>query len=279
MTSDRLEPGRAAEADGAGRNTCAELLTAAERVAQYDQPYETRPARRVTVTLDSAGDRERLRRATGSDDPYLRDRLINDMLGCLTLAAGGDAREEAEQLENAIRAALAALEALAPGDAADAMQAVQMVGCHAAAMECLRRAARGEGPAAARDWNLRHAARLMALYERQAAALDRTRAARREERARAERYAEERASPQRKSVDCRPTASAEPPASARPHLAAGGSDKAIRPPFADRPKTAPHRLGERLMGSVAPVPKQVPQQVPGQAPDSDVAAAGNQPPG
>ena len=67
------------------------------------------------------------------------------------------------------------MDRLAPGDDVDVILAAQMVACHHAVMDCLRRAARrhtGEG----RDMELRHAARLMNVYARQTEALDRRQA-------------------------------------------------------------------------------------------------------
>lgn len=227
-----------------------------------DGPDDPPAGRTATVALDGAGDRERLGRATGTADPYLRDRLINDMMGCLALANGAGPREA----EAAARAALAALESLAPADAADGMLAVQAVGCHAAAMDCLRRAARGDGPPAARDWNLRHAVRLMALYERQIAALDRSREARWERRSRDPAYHE---------AARRPTASAEPPASARPHLADAappatgretGHGTGIDAGRGTRPENGGGRLKDRLLGGAASASKGSGGTAPGGAP-------------
>lgn len=160
-------PGRPADADGTGRDGSA------------GPPPSEAPPKTATGALDDDDeDRELLTRATGTRDRHLRKRLIRDMMGCLAVARDGASRPPVD----AVCAALAALEALEPADAVDGMLGVQAVACHAAAMECLHRAARRDGPAAARDWNLRHAARLMALYGRQIEALDRRRAARSERR-------------------------------------------------------------------------------------------------
>lgn len=55
------------------------------------------------------------------------------------------------------------------------MLAVQMIGTHAAAMECLRRAMLPEQTFAGRDMALKHAHKLMTLYTQQLAALDKHR--------------------------------------------------------------------------------------------------------
>jgi hypothetical protein len=66
-------------------------------------------------------------------------------------------------------------ESLAPNDRVEAMFALQMVGSHAAAMECLRRAMISGQLLPATDSNLRSAQKLMALYTRQMEALNRHR--------------------------------------------------------------------------------------------------------
>ncbi len=64
---------------------------------------------------------------------------------------------------------------LAPAEGLEGMLAAQMVGTHHAALECLRIAAVPEQTFAGRDMNLKHAAKLMALYAQQVAALDKHR--------------------------------------------------------------------------------------------------------
>ena len=55
------------------------------------------------------------------------------------------------------------------------MLAAQMISTHNAAMECLRRAMTEAQTFEGRDQNLKHAAKLLGLYERQLAALDKHR--------------------------------------------------------------------------------------------------------
>ncbi|PXW67932.1 hypothetical protein C7964_10421 [Loktanella sp. PT4BL] len=66
-------------------------------------------------------------------------------------------------------------EELQPQDAAETMLAAQMVGTHTAALECLRRAAVQGQTFEGRDINLKHAEKLMALYTKQLATLDKHR--------------------------------------------------------------------------------------------------------
>jgi hypothetical protein len=53
-----------------------------------------------------------------------------------------------------------------PSDAVEAMLAAQMIAAHEAAMECLRRSVLGDQTLEGRDLNLKHATKLMSLYER-----------------------------------------------------------------------------------------------------------------
>lgn len=70
---------------------------------------------------------------------------------------------------------MAALKGIAPRNEMEGMLAAQMVSTHNAAMECLRRAMLEGQSFEGRDQNLKHAARLMGIYERQLAALDKHR--------------------------------------------------------------------------------------------------------
>ena len=64
---------------------------------------------------------------------------------------------------------------LRPADGLEGMLATQMVGTHFAALECLTRAMLENQTFAAREMNLKQAQRLMELYQRQVAALDKRR--------------------------------------------------------------------------------------------------------
>ncbi len=80
--------------------------------------------------------------------------------------------------DDKIRAAQAAYDAMtqiAPRSELEGMLAAQMIATHNAAMECLRRAMIPDQALPSRDANLKHAAKLMSLYERQLAALDKHR--------------------------------------------------------------------------------------------------------
>ncbi|WP_176250841.1 hypothetical protein [Sulfitobacter sp. HGT1] len=66
-------------------------------------------------------------------------------------------------------------EDLRPADGLEGMLAIQMVGTHEAATECLRRAALQNQTFEGRDLALKHATKLMSLYLKQVAALDKHR--------------------------------------------------------------------------------------------------------
>lgn len=74
-----------------------------------------------------------------------------------------------------IARALELFESLEPADGAEGMIATQMVGTHFAALECLRRATLPNQTFEGRDMALKHAEKLMALYAKQLATLDKHR--------------------------------------------------------------------------------------------------------
>ena len=73
------------------------------------------------------------------------------------------------------QAALQLLKELRPKGPAESMLAVQMIATHEAAMNCLQRAMIAKQPAVVQDLYLKHAVKLLGLYERQFAALDKHR--------------------------------------------------------------------------------------------------------
>lgn len=96
---------------------------------------------------------------------------LNEIPGLLWFPEGLD-----EAARNArIIKAVDLLESVKPADGIEAMLAVQMVGTHAAAMECLRRAMVPSQTFEGRASNLGHAQKMMSLYARQLAALDKHR--------------------------------------------------------------------------------------------------------
>ena len=80
-----------------------------------------------------------------------------------------------EEIHARLACAIELYECLAPADGAEAMLAQQMVGTHHAAMECLRRANLANQSFEGRDMALKHATKLMSLYEKQLSALNKSR--------------------------------------------------------------------------------------------------------
>lgn len=109
-----------------------------------------------------------LTRATGSGDARVHDWLVNDLSFALTMppaldAPGGDAPARADR----VCAAVSALCDIAPRDTLEGMLAAQMVAVHSASLDCLRRAAEAGAADRAREADLRHAARLLNVFQRQ----------------------------------------------------------------------------------------------------------------
>ena len=118
--------------------------------------------------------------ATGPDKdapvPAVLSRALSRTLteqieGSLWLPLGLDPARRAERNT----AANAALAGIAPRGEAESLLAVQMVAVHGAGLECLRRALLPESTFRGIDLNLRHGARLLAIYTRQMEALARNR--------------------------------------------------------------------------------------------------------
>jgi hypothetical protein len=80
-----------------------------------------------------------------------------------------------DDIENKLARAVELYEDLKPANGLEGMLAIQMVGTHEAATECLRRAALRDQTSQGRDLALKHAAKLMELYLKQVAALDKHR--------------------------------------------------------------------------------------------------------
>ena len=104
-----------------------------------------------------------LRRATGSDDARVHGWLVNDVAAALAPSPGLDTAAR----EDRVCAAVSAMCAIAPRDAIEGMLAAQMVAVHSAALDCLRRAADPVAADRAREADLRHAGRLVNVFQRQ----------------------------------------------------------------------------------------------------------------
>ena len=109
--------------------------------------------------------------ATGTNDPELAQRLLNQIYETLWLPAELSEEERFRR----VRAAIAALRGIKPQDEIEGMLATQMVATHAAAMECLRRSMIQQLSFKDRDNNLRHAAKLLSIFAKQLETLNRNR--------------------------------------------------------------------------------------------------------
>lgn len=109
--------------------------------------------------------------ASGSQSVHFQRELLDQVTASLWLP---DWKTNDQKLQ-AAKAAYAALQEIAPRSELEGMLAAQMIAAHNGAMECLRRAMMEGQTFEGRDQNLKHATKLMGLYERQLAALDKHR--------------------------------------------------------------------------------------------------------
>lgn len=109
--------------------------------------------------------------STGVNHQGIRMARIREVLSVLWLPDNLSKEEK----DKAILAALNMYSELKPQNGIEGMLAAQMVGTHAAAMECLRRAMIPGQSFEGRDQNLKHANKLMQTYSRQLEVLDKHR--------------------------------------------------------------------------------------------------------
>ena len=122
---------------------------------------------RPTMEVTEAG----YKGASGSQSVHFQRELLDQVAASLWLPEW----KSNEQKLQAAKAAYEALQEIAPRSELEGMLAAQMIASHNAAMECLRRAMIPDQTVAGREQNLKHATKLMGLYERQLAALDKHR--------------------------------------------------------------------------------------------------------
>ncbi|CAN0548959.1 unnamed protein product, partial [Laminaria digitata] len=113
-----------------------------------------------------------LRRATGSDDARVHGWLVNDLSFALNMppaldGPGFDGKGDHQARADRVCAAISAMCDIAPRDTLEGMLAAQMVAVHSAALDSLRRAAEPVAADRAREADLRHAARLLNVFQRQ----------------------------------------------------------------------------------------------------------------
>ena len=104
-----------------------------------------------------------LRKAFGIDAIAVMGLKLTEIQGLLWCPSGASPADVRLRLARAVEL----YESLKPEDGAEGMLALQMVGTHDAALECLRRAALAEQTFAGRDMALKHAHKLMTLYQQQ----------------------------------------------------------------------------------------------------------------
>ena len=102
------------------------------------------------------------------EDPDIDLHLANQLVSTLWLPEGMDEYEK----QRRVKAALKMLEGIGPQNRLEGTLGAQMIATHEAAMECLRRSI---GPGVDRDQELKHAAKLLALFTQQLEALNRLR--------------------------------------------------------------------------------------------------------
>jgi hypothetical protein len=104
-----------------------------------------------------------------SEDPLAPagEHLLRQLMGSMGTAHSST--------QTSLSVAVKRLTDIEPKGSVETMLAMQMIGAHEAAMECLRQAMLLDQTLVGRDLNLKHAGRLLSVFERQVAALDRHR--------------------------------------------------------------------------------------------------------
>lgn len=111
------------------------------------------------------------RDATGTDDFFLQQQLINQVVRAIWMPDGIGQEEQ----NKGYVAAIALMEGIRPQDAIESLLTVQMVATHNVALDCLHRAMLPHQTFEGRNQNLKHAEKLLAIYPQQTAALDKHR--------------------------------------------------------------------------------------------------------
>ena len=109
--------------------------------------------------------------ATGTDNPTLQHRLINQVHDTLWLPKELSDEERMVRIQSAI----SMLQGIKPTDEIEGMLAAQMVSTHNAAMECFRRAMIQGQTFEGQDQNMKHANKLISIYSRQIEVLNKHR--------------------------------------------------------------------------------------------------------
>lgn len=132
-----------------------------------ESPKKKRASAKAVLDVAEVG----LEAASGSTSTHFQREILDQVMAALWLPHW----KTAEQKQRAGKAAYESLQKIAPRSELEGMLAAQMVSTHNAAMECLRRAMKEEQTFEGRDQSLKHAVKLLGLYERQLGALDKHR--------------------------------------------------------------------------------------------------------
>ncbi len=114
---------------------------------------------------------EVFKEATGTDKPFLQQRLVNQVCATLWAPEGLDEDDKVAWIASAI----SLLQGIKPADEIEGMLAVQMVATHNVAMDSLRRAMLRGQTFEGRDQHLKHASKLLSICSRQIEVLNKHR--------------------------------------------------------------------------------------------------------
>jgi len=107
----------------------------------------------------------------GTKNPTLGQHLLDQALNALWVPTGLTEKGTLQQIE----CVAAMLGGIKPQNEVEGMLAIQMIATHHCAMECLRRTMVPDQSFEGRDYNLRHAAKLLSIFTKQLETLNRHR--------------------------------------------------------------------------------------------------------
>jgi hypothetical protein len=143
---------------------------AAEHVARPSKPSKRKGEPEIVAPPDPDAPPSKLRRLGGSKNEDFNQVLMNQIVNALWLAYS-----DAESRHKQIQAVLGGALGLEPKDEAEGMLIGQMIACHAAAMECFRRAMLKEQSFEGRQQTLNYGNKLSRTYALHLEALDKHR--------------------------------------------------------------------------------------------------------
>jgi hypothetical protein len=132
---------------------------------------ENTPRKEVITPIGTVISAKYARKALAVDENAILNRKVNEIAELLFYFENMSDDEKHVRIVRALEL----FESLEPVDGIESMLASQMVGTHFAALDCLRRVALPKQTFEARNLSLTHAQKLMSLYTKQLAALDKHR--------------------------------------------------------------------------------------------------------